>query len=361
MDETPRSRWALAADLLFLLILSFTIDVLVTGGFVARFLRVRVSVTSATRLLLIAVVVLVVRWIVCPHPTLLDRLRALRRDRRVALAWVGVIAVLCGLNLAARMVEDERETSTRTLALRRPLLFAELQPSRLLNCRFERIGEPNDGGYLLCGNLLGSSQVAYSYGLAGNDKWGCDVSQRLGVTVHEYDCFDPREPPCPSAARQAFHAECIAGSRRVEDGRLFDSLQDQMARNGDRARHAVVKMDVEGAEWESLLDSPDEALERIDQIVIEFHGVDERLALPAVRRLKRFFYVANMHVNNMACTTGLLPFPGRAYEVLFVNKRIAKVDRPGWFLPWLEPAKSDRWSHPPDARNDPLLPDCQVR
>jgi hypothetical protein len=33
-------------------------------------------------------------------------------------------------------------------------LFAELQPVKLANCELARFGEPNDGGYLACRNLL---------------------------------------------------------------------------------------------------------------------------------------------------------------------------------------------------------------
>jgi len=32
-------------------------------------------------------------------------------------------------------------------------LFAEIQPVKLSNCEFERIGDPNDGGYVMCKNL----------------------------------------------------------------------------------------------------------------------------------------------------------------------------------------------------------------
>lgn len=52
-----------------------------------------------------------------------------------------------------------------------------------------RFGESNDGGYLACANLLGGVKSAYSYGIAGYDGWGCDISRRLNVTTHQYDYF----------------------------------------------------------------------------------------------------------------------------------------------------------------------------
>ena len=43
----------------------------------------------------------------------------------------------------------------------RQQLFLELQPVALKNCTLERFGASNDGGYLICGNLLGEAQSAY--------------------------------------------------------------------------------------------------------------------------------------------------------------------------------------------------------
>ena len=203
----------------------------------------------------------------------------------------------------------------------RQVLFEEIQPVKLSNCQLERFGEPNDGGYLLCANLLGDVKSAYSYGISGYDQWGCDVSTRLRVPVHQYDCFNLTRPSC-STGKPVFHEECIGNSRRVEDGRPFDTLENQVRKNRDAGKHLVVKMDVEGAEWESFLDASDEILQRIDQLVVEFHGFDEDRFILAMWKLKKFFHVANLHWNNFACNGGTPPFPSWAYEILFVNKRM---------------------------------------
>jgi hypothetical protein len=228
-------------------------------------------------------------------------------------------------------------------------LFAELQPAGLANCRLERFGDPHDGGYLLCGNLLGSVQSAYSYGIDGRDQWGCDVSRTAGVPLHQYDCFNPSRPAC-RAPRAVFHEQCIGPVRRMDSyGRLFDSLEHQFAENGDAARRVVVKMDVEGAEWETLQTTPDAVLERIDQLVVELHGIGLEHHVETVRRLKQVFHVAHVHFNNFTCAERIDPFPATAYEALFVNKRIASVTGAGAALP-----------HPLDAPNDPERADCQA-
>ena len=72
------------------------------------------------------------------------------------------------------------------------------------------------------------------------------------------------------------------------------------------AKRIVLKIDVEGAEWDSLLVRPDEVLEQIDQLAVEFHWVeDEQFRWVRIRpsrvRLKQFFEVAHIHFNNASC------------------------------------------------------------
>src|SRR5687768_1663608 len=163
------------------------------------------------------------------------------------------------------------------------MLLAELRPVALADCVFERLGGPADGGYLACANLMGGAQSAYSYGIGGTDAWGCEVARRLKAPTHEYDCFDMRAPTC-AGGELAFHAECVGPATQTIDGRPFDSVERQIAKNGDAGKRLIVKMDVEGAEYESLLAVSDAQLDQIDQLVIEFHGVNDPQALALVRR-----------------------------------------------------------------------------
>ncbi len=253
--------------------------------------------------------------------------------------------------------------SQRAAAVQQPLtpveqreaLFHMLQPVALANCQLERFGETHDGGYLMCGNLLQDVQSGYSYGIGGYDKWGCDLSTRFDVTIHQYDCFNTTQPAC-SGGNTVFHAECVGDKTETVDGRVFDTVKNQVAGNGDRAKRLVLKIDVEGAEWETFLSVPDEILERVDQMAVEFHWLrddaqwvhDDRY-LRVVRRLKQFFEIAHLHFNNASCDDHLKPFPTWAYEVLFVSKRLALVDR----------SRKAGGLHPLDAPNKPSIADCQ--
>jgi hypothetical protein len=147
-------------------------------------------------------------------------------------AGLVVVPLLCVSGVTAwqlREKSQQQQTEIRRPEQVRSDLFAELQPVRLANCEFQRFGEPEDGGYVLCANLLASVQSGYSYGISGYDQWGCDVSRRLAVPMHQYDCFDLKRPAC-SGGRTVFHEECVAGEPATIDGRPFDTLETNSRR-----------------------------------------------------------------------------------------------------------------------------------
>jgi len=242
------------------------------------------------------------------------------KPRWIALALVG-LAVMSVAAWHAPPVQRAMSRPTRVA------LLAELQPVVLKNCTLKRFGSANDGGYLLCDNLSEAVQSAYSYGIGPNDEFGCDVSKRYRVPVHQYDCFDPGRPTCEGGVF-VFHKECIGPrAERDESRRVFDTLQHQISKNLDTGKRLIVKIDVEGAEWNSLLATPEAVLDQIDQMPMELHGVNEQRFLEVVRRLKHKFYLVNLHFNNHSCTPSLEPLPAWAFQVLWVNKRLGILDQ----------------------------------
>jgi len=233
----------------------------------------------------------------------------------------------------------------------REQILAELQPVSLKNCTLKRFGSANDGGYLMCENLIAPVDGAYSYGVGKNDDWACDVSRQYHVPVHEYDCFDPARPTC-SGGTFIFHNECVSDRPGERDSRFFDTLDSQVNKNGDIGQHLVMKMDIEGAEWDSLLATPDELLSSFSQIAMEMHGFDDPKIVEVLRKLKRNFYCVNLHFNNWSCTAKAAPLAAWAYQTLWVNKRVGVLDPDA---PVPAPMSSL------NAPDSPTWPDCQLR
>jgi hypothetical protein len=115
---------------------------------------------------------------------------------------------------------------------------------------------------------------------------------------------------------------------------------------------AIIKMDIEGGEWDSLLAASDELLASIPQIAMELHGFDDPKIVKVLRKLKRNFYLVNLHFNNWSCTSKAVPLPAWAYQVLWVNKRIGVFDAG---VPIPAPMS------PLNAPDSPTWPDCQLR
>ena len=263
--------------------------------------------------------------------------RARRLAARVAVVIVVVVVV-------AGAIEYRRDRRIREA------LYAALAPVAITNCELKRFGSVNDGGYLMCANLLAPAQSIYSYGIGGADDWGCDVAGKLQVPLHQYDCFISDAPRCKTGITPLFHAECVGPGRATADGRAFDTLANQIEENGDTGKRLIVKMNVKGNEWASLLAAPDHVLNATDQLVVEFYGVEDRAFLDTAARLNQFFYVARVHHNNYQCRPGFEPFAGPVFEALLVSKRLAVAN------PWVDGRRPSAL----DAPNNPVAADCQA-
>src|SRR5205814_2116708 len=74
------------------------------------------------------------------------------------------------------------------------------------------------------------------------------------------------------------HHECVGDRTGSRASRFFDTLENQIRKNGgapESAQRVIIKMDIEGAEWDAFLATPDELLASIPQISMEMHGYDD--------------------------------------------------------------------------------------
>ncbi len=106
---------------------------------------------------------------------------------------IGIAAIVASIGCAASAPAPASPPHEQTVP---EAIYEELQPVALKNCTLKRFGSRNDGGYLMCENLVDGVRSAYSYGIDTEDNWGCDVSREYKVPVHQYDCFTEHRPTC---------------------------------------------------------------------------------------------------------------------------------------------------------------------
>ena len=173
----------------------------------------------------------------------------------------------------------------------------------MVDCGKIRIGRDGDGGYVMLDRLR-PEQPVLSYGV------GPDASFDLGLTIrgHPVFMFDHTvEGPIAALPPGAsFTREGVAAIAEPE--KRLDTVTSHLRRHAliDR-RDVILKMDVEGAEWQVLSSLPEALLDVFEQIVVEFHWLNglgqENFAATVrhtLRRLNARFTLCHVHANNHA-------------------------------------------------------------
>jgi hypothetical protein len=188
-----------------------------------------------------------------------------------------------------------------------------------------RLGEPYDGGYLVCPSrdLAG----AISLGINGRDGFGAALSQKYAVPVHQYDCFNTKVPAKPPGADCSFNAVCVADKAGQDPARFLPlSAIVQRAPEGN----LLLKMDVEGAEWGALANAPPATLARFEQIAFEVHFLHDttRYAQFAtvMDKLLQDFVVVHNHGNNCCGSVKMGQFAiPKVFELTMVRRSAAQT------------------------------------
>ena len=145
-----------------------------------------------------------------------------------------------------------------------------LKIRRADNVKFIRVGRQSDGGYVMADDFRkGGGGIAYSFGISNEISWDADMAKR-GYDVFMYDMTIDGLP----YTHEKFHffKEGIGGSKDAV--KSLDTLKNFIKRNGHKNKFdMILKMDVEGAEWDFLESVSSEILMQFDQIVFEFHNL----------------------------------------------------------------------------------------
>jgi hypothetical protein len=193
-----------------------------------------------------------------------------------------------------------REDQAALLAALRPLA-----PQCVVGVEKKRFGTSSDGGYVMLDDLEGIVG-ALSIGVGDNADWDLAMAAR-GLCVEQFD--GTIDSPPLTHERLRFHKQMLLADGEVSLKRLTeDAVPDTL----------ILKVDIEGSEWE-VFDAIDErTLGAFSQILCEFHhlsglAVESKRTLIArvFSKLTTTHAVFHVHANNCApfYVIGNVPVP----------------------------------------------------
>jgi len=215
-----------------------------------------------------------------------------------------------------------------------------LTPYDLPGERKVRIGGPGDGGYVLVDRLR-PTQPVMSFGVGSSVAFDLDLAER----GHRVLLFDHTVGALPGEHPGfTWYPEGVAGAADPAQ-RLF-TLADHMAKlshlGGDGGAEApILKLDVEGAEWDVLTETSMGLLRRFEQIVVEFHELprlEERrfrsMAWKALATMSSSFTLCHVHANNFGGIQTVCGFPvPDTLEVTYVRSDVVEAAASTTFYP----------------------------
>mmetsp|Transcript_95723 Transcript_95723/g.308754 ORF Transcript_95723/g.308754 Transcript_95723/m.308754 type:complete len:308 (+) Transcript_95723:118-1041(+) len=159
--------------------------------------------------------------------------------------------------------------------------------------------------------------VGLSYGIFTWDRWSQFLANSYSVPTRLYDCYSTTKNTAPLTGYKTPYTRedsCVGSKAGMFKGRHFVTLQSHL-----EARPAVgtlVKLDVEGSEWDVLEATTDDQLQKIDLLDMEIHfcemlsgGKDKELVRRAgiLERLLAIFAVSAREPSPWRLWTGTKP------------------------------------------------------
>ena len=177
-----------------------------------------------------------------------------------------------------------------------------LRPYNVLDSKV-RLGSNNDGGYIVNETILNQADVLYTYGVEYNCDFEIDFHNRTSKPVHLYDHtvdFTPQNE------NLHFHKEGLSHISETDKKHFFEHLKE----NNDEDKKVLLKIDVEGAEYEFFENTDIEELSKnVIGIVLEIHNTGDvneyrPRATKILEKITNHFTLTHLHGNNSSPMIG---------------------------------------------------------
>lgn len=207
-----------------------------------------------------------------------------------------------------------------------------------------RVGGTGDGAYLIPNDLVGI-KACYSPGVNNRKDFEDELLMNYGIDCHMCDySSDPRNFKTPLKTGQTFKKKWLSVSKGEDNISLNDWISELTP---DKSDDLILQMDIEGAEYQNIINTDESILTRFRIIVIELHGLrgcnskstfDQNIG-PLLNKLDKHFKYIHLHPNNCSkefVLTGSELNLCDIMEVTFLRRdRWGLIPEEDWHLPML--------------------------
>lgn len=200
-------------------------------------------------------------------------------------------------------------------------IYHLLSPKKVFGKKRILLGGKHDGSYVILDDF-DKIEIAYSFGISYLVQFDKELADR-GIDVFMYDHTIDSLP----YENNHFHWKKIGICGKSSSENNLKTLEELIIENGHiKKNNMILKMDIEGAEWESLRDVPIKFLDKFKYILIEYHFLnpeaDGQLYYDVLKKIHKYHqpfyfrcYKRNLIVNfgnNRIC---------QFLEVSYVNRK----------------------------------------
>lgn len=196
-----------------------------------------------------------------------------------------------------------------------------------------RIGKDYDGGYVMDDNSISKGDIAYSFGIANDVSWDWDMAKH-GYNIFMYD-HTIKSLPLNNPKFHFFKMGLCGNDRQPN----MKTLNEFLKFNGHSDKYGIIlKIDIEGWEWDCLNYTESSTLEHFSQIVFEFHHLTNLLytqkIVSALSKLNKTHQLIHINANNYSpvIIIGDTMLPD-TLEATYINKKSANFVESDRFFP----------------------------
>ena len=174
-----------------------------------------------------------------------------------------------------------------------------LRVKQAIGHSFVRLGRSFDGGYVMLDDFQGC-EGAISIGISDDVSWDLDVSRR-NIDVFQFD----HTIACAPVENKRFHFYCLGVAPISQPTKQCITLDEMLTKIGLFDCYSLIlKMDVEGTEWDVINNVETSVLRKFKQIALELHGVTDvgnsETIISALTKLNETHVPVWVHGNNYA-------------------------------------------------------------